>query len=252
MDSFVKWSGWVFGVLGFIVSVWAYFETRQNGVVSYTAVSRLIFEQPPDFATRLIFPEAGFESDTRVQQTIVTIWNSGNISVRETDVRVPLRITVNSSAPVISTKIAGVRSAVPQNFSISDQDPKGLSVKWRIFDPGMAVHIAVLHGGHEEGVGLSGSLGPTITVKKFVAGVNSSVIFLVVGIAFGLLGALFIITLLNRLNNKYGNSNPPTRKREAMLIGALLGLFLVVSYTGLHVTRLVVAFVEVKPPPSPR
>jgi hypothetical protein len=72
---------------------------------------------------------------------------------------------------LVAVKIVETKSAVPNNFGIidfnvSDRVPQTAVVSFKLFDPGMAVKIAILHQGDGRAMTLSADLRPGVAVRE--------------------------------------------------------------------------------------
>lgn len=100
-----------------------------------------------------------------VNETTVTIWNSGTVTVRAEDVRQPLRIRTDDAATFIAAKITQSRTPLDPNFSLNSVSDHEIEVDWKLLDPGTALTVAILHNANPNSISVSGVFKPGVTVK---------------------------------------------------------------------------------------
>lgn len=95
-------------------------------------------------------------------ETTVTLWRDGGAPIGEDMLRRPLEIRMPPGSKVASAKIVDVDSSVPSNFKLETAD-NSVNIRWQVFDPDMAVKIAIARFGSLDPVALSETVGPGVT-----------------------------------------------------------------------------------------
>ncbi len=134
-------------------------------------------------------------------QTEVTLWRDRGGPIKAEMVRRPLRVSLPSGSRMVAFKVANVESSMPDNFTV-DRDGDDLLVRWKVFDPDMALRMYLLRAGSADGVSLTDELGPGVrTTRSRYGGVNwfKGLAFIGLGIVMFLLAAVVMLVLLGLL-----------------------------------------------------
>jgi hypothetical protein len=95
------------------------------------------------------------------------MWNEGNDSLSSEEMRKPLVISAGSElGGIIDSKILNVKSIIDDNFVISKIDGRSFQLKWKKFDPGMAISLVALHTRPDQLI-IIGAFGPRYELSKF-------------------------------------------------------------------------------------
>ncbi|MEX5393819.1 hypothetical protein ACVH7R_11000 [Acinetobacter baumannii] len=148
----------VISIFAIILSVFLYFKSKQKYSLNHYVSSTLLInkndtEKPEE--VEILF--AGKSVD-KLYKTLIYIWNSGNLTIRRTDLETidKLRLSIENNTEVLSIKIIQVTRDVI-NFSIDNQiDSKNHEIKFDYLDPKDGAVIEVFHTGDLNDLKLKG------------------------------------------------------------------------------------------------
>lgn len=191
LNKWLSVIGAIFGIFGTIFGVWSFYATKETKQISYSSASQAIYSGTSSFDPRVRVGDVDVSNVDKLSETIVVIWNSGKKVFRPEDVRTPLKIRFGDGNPIYEYKLLETKSGIEDNFSLHSSDSssaeaKELNVSFKIFDPNMAIKIAILHRGSGETLAIGGDLGPDVEVRGL--GKNTILSFLsgiVVGAGVG-------------------------------------------------------------------
>lgn len=154
---------WIFAVVGGITSVaqlpnlWqpADAKTVIMRPVEQTLVSQGVFTSGLEFDGVPV-------GDRQLNETIITFWRDGGAAITDEMMRRPLEIKMPAGSTIARAEIVEVDSSVPDNFKLSHSGST-VSLSWSVFDPDMAVKIAIARFGANDRVELPDTLGPGVT-----------------------------------------------------------------------------------------
>jgi len=155
----------VIGVVGLIFSIYTYERTKLNGLLIYHVVQRLVYKPVKIDELNEIIKLEKTGSASSIFLSEITIWNAGNISFEQKDNRIPVRLLGDQSFNVVGYKIINSKSIVTDNFS-AEIYRKSLKIDWKIFDPGEAVKIAIVHNGNPNSISVVGNFGPGRSIEQ--------------------------------------------------------------------------------------
>lgn len=163
----------ILGALSAIVGIWGYLETRQTSQITYSISHETIYRPSKAIPSELVLPSGKNAISTRVVQSVITIWNGGNVALKGEDTRQKLTLTGDSSVDIIGWEVV-VSKSLPgsSGFSVKG-DSKSVVIDWRNFDPGEGLQIVVLSTGNAISLGLSGRFLPG---QKIVRGPIKSLV----------------------------------------------------------------------------
>ena len=125
-----------------------------------------------------------------VVQTEVTFWRDGGVPITAEMTRRPVRIGLPGGSHVVAFKVVATESSVPDNFHV-DRDGDDLLVSWKVFDPDMALKVAVVRSGASGNVGITDEIGPGVrTSASPLGGLKLYGILF-----FGFMGTLFLVVV---------------------------------------------------------
>ncbi|TDM66400.1 hypothetical protein C5B72_02470 [Acinetobacter sp. KU 011TH] len=150
----------VISIFAIILTVFLYFKSKQKYSLNHYVSSNLLInkndtEKPEE--VEILF--AGKSVD-KLYKTLIYIWNSGNLTIRRTDLETidKLRISIENNTEVLSMKIIHVTRNVI-NFSIDNQiDSKNHEIKFDYLDPKDGAVIEVFHTGNLNDLKLKGTV----------------------------------------------------------------------------------------------
>jgi hypothetical protein len=118
-------------------------------------------------------------------QTDLTFWRDGGKPIKADMTRRPLHVILPSGSHLVSFKVAQVDSSVPDNFTV-ERANDDLFVRWKVWDPDMALRIAIVRTGPVGSILLSTEVGPGVVVTGERYGTAK---------ALGLLATMVVVTL---------------------------------------------------------
>ena len=230
-SKFWTLSGWFIGLISLAFGLWAYYDTKAAARISYQTVSREVFSPPLHFQPEVTTQQGGHTQTTSeaIQQTVLLIWNSGNISVSPTDIRLPLSISLNKSGDLKSFKLVEASSSLPDNFTLEQSGDAQLTIRWRAFDPDMAVKLAILHPSATK-PHVSGAFGPNISLQEYNEASTTHWLLVVIGFALGPLAMVFLFgsIIFNVLKQMEWDVGARTQR----LLSGLMGIAAVCASLG--------------------
>ncbi|MGD0332731.1 MAG: hypothetical protein ABSA90_05680 [Xanthobacteraceae bacterium] len=144
--------GGIIGILGTVFGIWAFYQNKEVKVLTFQRYTRTVYSDPEYFSASFHVKNINKEDTSWFSETTIVIWNSGTVTYRDADVRVPIKIDMGKVGYLLAIKIAETKSSVPDNFTVVDFNPteptpQTAVIAFKLFDPGMAVKIALLHQG---------------------------------------------------------------------------------------------------------
>ncbi|MFP9137027.1 hypothetical protein ACLI1C_07565 [Devosia sp. XGJD_8] len=179
-----------FAVLGGILSL-AQLPQFWQPVDARTVILRLediVVVTPSVFGPRLQFDDRALGNDQLVETTI-TLWRDGGAPIEPDMIRRPLQFKMPAGSRVAAAKIVDQYSSIPNNFSVAHSDDE-VVIGWKVFDPDMAVKVAIARIGSEDSPTYLDNIGPGINVTNNRYNTAKTVYYWgVLGVAFVLAGA---------------------------------------------------------------
>ena len=188
----------VFSVIGIAVTLYAAYgivvPPSDVQRVLYVVVDQPLFSRPPEFPTGVTV--AGVDAgDQDLTETYLTLWRDGGKPITTEMTRRPLHVALPSGSHLAAYKVMRADSSVPDNFAV-ERAGDDLLIRWKVWDPDMALKIVVVRSGFASNLTLSGEVGPGVAVDRIWALlrlrsgsiVSVSVLLLVL---MGLLASLF-------------------------------------------------------------
>jgi hypothetical protein len=167
-SKFISLSGWFVGLISLVLSIWFYLETRSVGSITIAQSVYLAFDPPHGFDVQVSVNTVPIQiQNSKIEETIFTVWNSGNLTIRDVDLRTPLEIISGQSNRILDAKIVESKTAISENFVLQKEGSEKISIRWKIFDPDMAIKVAVLHTGSSDSLAISGNFGPGIKINNY-------------------------------------------------------------------------------------
>jgi hypothetical protein len=100
--------------------------------------------------------------DRQLNETTITFWRDGGAAITNEMMRRPLEIKMPAGSTIARAEIVEVDSSVPDNFKLT-HNSSTVSLSWSVFDPDMAVKVAIARFGAYNRVELPDTLGPGVT-----------------------------------------------------------------------------------------
>lgn len=159
--------GIVLGVFGTIFAIWTYIETKQIAQITYYVSHETVYRPSLSLDTHLFVPPNGDKISKRVVQTVVTVWNGGNIALKGEDTRAKLRMSGDSSISMLAHKLALTKILQGSTGFSIEQNERYIEVDWRVFDPGEAFQIVILSSGNSESMDVTGRFLPGQEIVRY-------------------------------------------------------------------------------------
>ena len=169
-------------------TLWSRVKRIGQGVFSVIGVAMTLYGAygvlvPPSDVQRILFMNAEHElvsqshefpvavtiggvdaSNRDLTETFLTLWRDGGKPITAEMTRRPLRITLPGGSHLIAYAVIGTDSSVPDNFGV-ERFGDDLLVHWKVWDPDMAIKIAMVRSGQPANLALSGEVGPGVEVS---------------------------------------------------------------------------------------
>lgn len=234
------WLTIITGIFGF----YTYLESRQLARLTYTIVQETVYRPSKALGTALSIPGRPEPITGRVTQSVVTVWNGGNVPFKGEDTRTKLTLSGDSSVTIAAQKVALTKTLPGSTgFNVTGDD-KALVIDWRIFDPREGLQIVILSTGNAESLDLKGRFLPNQEIirgpiKSIVSSSATMVVFM------GALAVLFLF--LGLIVPAIGRLTSSIVLRFAMSAAVIVVLCfggLVVSFRVLYYARAFVGDVS--------
>ncbi|MES2778346.1 MAG: hypothetical protein V4651_00475 [Bacteroidota bacterium] len=138
-------------VLSIFLSIVFYFNSIKTKNISY-----LLQEPSLIFDSKSSSPKIKlYEKDTipvlgNVYLLTGTIWNSGDIPIDKSDIRVPLSIYLLNSNRILDFKIIKAVDSSIANFSLNKIYSNSLKIDWSYFDPKFGFSFQIIYVGESD------------------------------------------------------------------------------------------------------
>ena len=222
--------GILIGIFGIVLTIVMYVDTRQSGQITYQIEHETLYRPSKALPTALQLPGVAAPIMSRVTQSIVTIWNGGNVPFKGEDTRTKLTISGDSSVEILAAETQ-VSKTLPGSSGFSVSHDKGsVVVDWRLFDPGEGLQIALLSTGNAISLDLSGRFLPSQAlvrgpIKSWAGSLSTALVFL----AGALLVAAYVMVIspaVKRVSNSWVITTPI----NIVVFLVLAALYLASSY----------------------
>ena len=130
-----------------IVSLIAsYFMFKKDKEISFliTDPISLIFDSKNATSTIKIVEKDSIQIKENIYLLTGVIWNSGDVPITETDVRLPLLISLQDSTRILDFKIIKQKDTLISFFELEKIDNNSLKIKWKHFDPKCAFAFQIM------------------------------------------------------------------------------------------------------------
>ena len=188
-------------------------------------------------------------------QTDLTFWRDGGKPIKAEMTRRPLHVILPSGSHLVSFKVAQVDSSVPDNFTV-ERANDDLFVRWKVWDPDMALRIAIVRTGPVGSILLSTEVGPGVVVTgerygiSKLIGVWTTMIAATLILIGGFFGVLFGVLIV--FVTPVWEKRIPYAPVRTMLFLTFIGALTAATYQGFQYDARFVSWVSsriVKPVP---
>ena len=195
----------VLGAIGTVITIYSFLApaSDEQRILARSVDHALAYRSrtfPMDVTVEGI--DAGNED---LLQTDLTLWRDGGKPITADMVRRPLRVTLPSGSRAVALKIVSKESSVPDNFKV-DRDGSDVLLSWKVFDPDMALKLAIVRSGSSIDVRVSSDVGPgiVVTASRFSGLKRVGLFSLTLLLAVSLLGVLGLgLVLFFTLSNRW-------------------------------------------------
>lgn len=139
----------VLAILSIALSVVFYIKSIKERQVSYyiTETPSLIFDSKISSPIIKILEKDTIPIKDNVYLLTGTIWNSGDLTISKSDVRLPIIISLLNSNRILDIKIVKEKDSRTANFLLTKVDDKSYQVNWDYFDPGYGFSFQIIYAG---------------------------------------------------------------------------------------------------------
>lgn len=159
-DRVIAWSGWILALISFPITVMQFAETRQSPQISYSISQKDVLRTERSDVSLNIDGET-FGAKRPLNEMLVTVWNSGNVSFKSDEVRRPVRIRIPEKSVVLRPSINDIRSFDKDNI-VANFNPKWIDVSWKILDSKNGLQFSFLTDSSRSDVDVTANIGPTV------------------------------------------------------------------------------------------
>jgi hypothetical protein len=228
MEKTLNFFGFIIGLLGLIIGCLSYFHSVKKKEISYNIYEQsykiLDNEVIDDKSNLIILTKDSLKINQNIYLSTVSIWNSGDLTINESDVRKKIKVELYGIDKIIDLKLIKENLSGISKFKYEFNKDSIYNINWKFFDPNHGIKLQILYLGKET---ISGKLNGNIldtNFNEFVPEKKEKLIKQENGIlktAFALLlfislGILPLISLIKRIKNK--EMKEVGTKREIIII----------------------------------
>ncbi|MBL0273601.1 MAG: hypothetical protein IPQ06_11165, partial [Chitinophagaceae bacterium] len=139
----------IIGILGIVLSFFFYFDGKKVKNVSYSLpeTPSLIFDSKNSSSAIKLYEKDTVLISRNVYLLTGMIWNSGNLPIDKSDIRVPITLVLDKSNRILDFKIIKQKDSSIANFVLSKTNNNILSLDWRYFDPHFGISFQIIYEG---------------------------------------------------------------------------------------------------------
>jgi hypothetical protein len=216
----------VLGAVGSVITIASYLspDSDEQRIIDVAADYPLAYRSRTfPMGVTVAGVDAGNED---LVQTEVTFWRDGGKPITPEMTRRPLRVILPSGSHLLAYTVVRTESSVPDNFTV-ERGGDDLSIRWKVFDPDMALKVAIVRSGSPASVLVSSEVGPGVVVNGSrygaVKGLGLGTFFILVTLVlfttfFALVG-LFLV-----MSSKWDKRIPYASVRNVVAISTIIGL----------------------------
>jgi hypothetical protein len=175
-DRWLAVLGLATGLVAILYGVKVDYEHRQVDRLDYNIAPYSIFSHSTFYPVVAVMPTGEKIGDTNIFETQITVWNSGNTTIKDSEIRTPLTIAGDDSIKIYNAKI--IRSKGDADGFEIYNGKNAASIGWKVFDPGDAIRVLLLHSGDAKTFSVKGNLGPSASIMQYQAYSVAGLIFL--------------------------------------------------------------------------
>ncbi len=137
------------GVLGIILSLLFYFNGKKIKSISYSIAETpsLIFDSQNSTSAIKLYEKDTILIKRNVYLLTGTIWNSGNLPIDKTDVRIPITLNLNKSDRILDFSVTKQKDASIASFVLNKIGNNILKLDWKYFDPNFGFSFQIIYEG---------------------------------------------------------------------------------------------------------
>lgn len=165
MSTFFTISGWCFGLVSLLLSVYIYRRTRtvKNIRCRFRKVGSVHFgmgENRPEISL------GGVPMGTHLSQIEIEIVNKGNASIPAGDAREPLHLRLSPSDSQLICVMRMKKKGSKNNTTKITQNENGADITWDYLDPGDEIRFRLYANGPVEDVLFDGNFSSGVHIRK--------------------------------------------------------------------------------------
>ncbi|MCX6219902.1 MAG: hypothetical protein NTZ69_02800 [Bacteroidia bacterium] len=138
-------------ILGILVGIYFYHSSKQYRDICYQVdhIASKIYDSKNTTSNLHLIDKDSLPIIEDVYYIRGKIWNSGNLSIPSSDVRVPLKIELKSCKRILDFKIEKQYEDSTQCFQLKEIGSNALEINWRYFDPNNGFSYQIIYLGEE-------------------------------------------------------------------------------------------------------
>jgi len=154
-------------VAGLLFGLYSYYDSHKTKTISYqiTDPPAIVYDSENASSAIKLFEHDSIPIKDNVYLLTGTLWNSGNITILNDDVRRQLVLSIDSAKDILDFQIVKEIDPEIAKFSLRKINKQNIAVSWKYFDPGYAIKFQIIFAGSEKSKFHIG--GKILDVKKF-------------------------------------------------------------------------------------
>lgn len=161
--------GFIIGLIGLIIGLVSYLNTVKKKEISYNVFEPAykIFDNEAidDESNLMILTKDSLKVEQNIYLTTIAIWNSGDLTIKKSDVRKRIALKLEGINKIIDFKLIKEVDAGISKFTYEVNKDSIYNIDWKFFDPNNGVKFQMLYLGEEK---LSGKISGNILETSFV------------------------------------------------------------------------------------
>jgi hypothetical protein len=139
-------------ILSILLSIIFYFNSKTRKEVSYLfdAQSSLIYDSNNSSPNIEIYEKDTVPIKGNVYIVSGIIWNSGDITIDKSDIRLPLKIEIEKCCRILDYKITNQHDITIAKFNLMKIKDNSLLLGWNFFDPGYGFKFQLIYNGEKD------------------------------------------------------------------------------------------------------
>jgi hypothetical protein len=155
------WVGSIIGIVGIAYAIFAYFRTRQRGIIKYTQSGERMLGLTTDGLPRDVTVQYCGNDIQRLTRTIIWLWNAGEKTFKGSDIPAHdhLRLEVKNGGSVLAaTVLKQARDVCRFAVPLDAESPDKVLISFDFLDPKDGAVLEVLHTSEEIDIDVCGTV----------------------------------------------------------------------------------------------